>query len=142
MTLDELNEHRDLRAELRRAEEMLENLRAAASPASPALTGMPRGSGYSDKVGDLAVEIAEMEDQVNLLRARIADSEEAVMAFIRSVGDIQLRLIFRLRFIRCLSWGEVAGLVGVHNTEVTVKSSCYRYLNSETCNAMLRDVTP
>lgn len=138
MTLDELNEHMELRSELKRAERMLESLREAAYPASPALTGMPHASGVKDKVGDLAVEIADMEDEIDRLKREVANREEVILTFIRSVGDPQLRLIFRLRFIRGLTWGEVAAIIGGRNSEDAVKSSVYRFLNSESCNAVTR----
>lgn len=136
MTLDELNEHMELRSALKRAETMLNNLISAVQLHSPALTGMPHAPGVKDKVGDLAVEIADMEDEIDRLKEEIRDSEEVILTFIRSIGDSQLRLIFRLRFIRGLTWGEVAAVIGGRNTEDAVKSSVYRFLNSESCNAV------
>ena len=59
MTLKELNGHFVLRERLARAKEMLASLQAAACPGAQVLTGMPHAPGVSDKVGDLAVEIAE-----------------------------------------------------------------------------------
>ena len=57
MTLIELNRYFELVSNLARTKELLDNLRAAAYPASPVLTGMPHAPGVKDKVGDLAVEI-------------------------------------------------------------------------------------
>ena len=58
------------------------------------------------------------------------DEEQEVTRFITAIPDEQLRVIFRLRFLRGLTWGEVAAVVGGRNTEEAVKSSAYRYLNS------------
>lgn len=85
---------------------------------------------FHDKVGDLAVEIADMSERVRYLREEITRQEQEVEAFISSIQDEYTALLFRLRFLRCLTWGEVAGVVGGSNTEDGVKSTCYRYLAS------------
>lgn len=128
MTLQRLNEHFELRIRLAKAQEMLESLRAAACPGAAVLTGMPHTPGVKDKVGDLAAEIADMDARIEYLEAEIKRDEKEVLAYIRSIDDDQTRLIFRLRFIRCLTWGEVASVIGGRNTEDAVKSACYRYL--------------
>lgn len=137
MTLQELSQYFKLRERLERDEEILESFRAAACPGAQVLTGMPHAPGIRDKVGDLAVEIADMEERIRFLREEIAQEESAVAEFIGSIENDQTRMVFRLRFLRCLTWGEVAAVIGGRNTEAGVKSVCYRYL--ETCDGMLRD---
>ena len=129
MTLEELNEYFHLLGQLNKARELLSSLEAAAAPRSPRLDGMPHMPGTSDRVGELAAEVADM-------RARVADLENEtrwegieVSRFIDSIPDDQARLIFRLRFLRGLSWKEVAAIVGGGNTEPGVKMICYRYLS-------------
>lgn len=129
MTLQRLNEHFELRIRLAKAQEMLESLRAAAGPGAAVLTGMPHAPGVKDKVGDLAAEIADMDARIEYLEAEIKQDEREILEYIRAIDDDQLRLIFRLRFIRCLTWGEVASVIGGRNTEDAVKSACYRYLS-------------
>ena len=129
MTLQRLNEHFELRIRLVKAQEMLESLRAAACPGAAVLTGMPHAPGVKDKVGDLAAEIADLDARIEYLEAEIKQDEREVLEYIRAIDDDQLRLIFRLRFIRCLTWGEVASVIGGRNTEDAVKSACYRYLS-------------
>lgn len=129
MTLKELNRHFALRERLSRAKEMLASLRAAACPGAQVLTGMPHAPGVSDKVGDLAVEIADMENSINALLSEIAQQEAKINSFVSTIENDQTRMIFRLRFLRCLTWGEVAAVIGGHNTEAGVRMVCYRYLN-------------
>ena len=88
-------------------------------------------------VGDLAVEIADLKDQIAKLREESEAEGQKVTAFISAIENDQTRMIFRLRFLRCLTWGEVAGVIGGRNTEAGVKNICYRYL--ESCDDMLRD---
>lgn len=128
MRLIELNRYFELIKSLVKINELLENLRAAAYPASPALTGMPHASGVKDKVGDLAVEIADLETRKEYIESEIENQKSVVEEFVESIEDYYIRTIFRLRFKRGLSWKEVAKIIKGGNTEETVRAACYRYL--------------
>ena len=128
MTLIELNRYFELVSSLARTKELLDNLRAAAYPASPALTGMPHAPGVKDKVGDLAVEIADLETRREYIEKEIRRQKSKVEGFVATIDDYYLRTLFRLRFERGLSWKEVATIIGGRNSEESVKSACYRYL--------------
>ena len=134
MTLAELNAHLALVQELQKAEELLQGLWNAAVPGAQKLDGMPHASSVSDKVGTLGVEIADMETKRDALVEQIARSEENVAAWIAGIEDNTTRLVFRLRFIRGMPWKIVATVLGGRNSEDSVKSICYRYL--ETCPAV------
>lgn len=129
MTLSELNQHLELIEKKEKATEMLQSLREAACPGAAALTGMPHATGVKDKVGDLAVEIADMDARIEYLDEEIGKSEKSILPWIATIPDDQTRLIFRLRFLRGLAWKEVAVVVGGRNSEDSVKMACYRYLN-------------
>lgn len=128
MTLIELNRYFELVSNLDRTKELLDNLRAAAYPASPALTGMPHAPGVKDKIGDLAVEIADLETRKEYIENEISHQKSKVEEFVSTIDDYYLRTLFRLRFERGLSWKEVANIIGGRNSEEGVKSACYRYL--------------
>ena len=128
MTLQELNQHLDLREKLAKAQELLASLRDAAGLGAAKLSGMPHASGVNDKIGDLAVEIADMGAKIAFLESEIRVSEQRICVFISGIDDDQARLAFRLRFIRGLSWKEVSAILGKYTTEASVKSSCYRFL--------------
>lgn len=136
MTLQELSQYFKLRERLARDEEILESLEATACPGAQVLTGMPHTPGVKDKVGDLAVEIADMKERIRFLEEEIAREGVKVSAFIAGIENDQTRMIFRLRFLRCLTWGEVAAVIGGRNTEAAVKNVCYRYL--ESCDELVR----
>lgn len=136
MTLQELSQYFKLREQLARDEEILESLKATACPGAQVLTGMPHAPGVRDKVGDLAVEIADMESQIEYLQEKISQEEAKVSVFISTIENDQTRMVFRIRFLRGLAWKEVAAVIGGRNTESGVKSLCYRYL--ETCNGVTR----
>lgn len=129
MTLQELNRNFELHVRLKKAKEMLQSLWDAAHPRGQVLTGMPHASGVKDKVGDLAIEIADLEERISYMEQEIACREQQISGFIQSIEDDYLRMIFRLRFMRGLSWKDVAAIIGGHNSEESVKSACYRYLS-------------
>lgn len=140
MTLEELNRHFALREQLAKAKDMLDSLRAAACPGAQILTGMPHTSSVSDKVGDLAVEIAELETRISDLEKKCEVMQTSIVSFVESIEDNYIRTIIRLRFLCAFQWKEVAALVGGGNSAYSVKSACYRFLKS--CNALPHDATP
>lgn len=127
MTLEDLNQHLALREKLDKAQELLISLRAAASPGTAKLTGMPHAPGVKDKVGDLAIEIADLSSRIEFLNAELARQEPEIEDFIAEIEDDQTRLIFRLRFLRGLSWKEISQILGKFTSENSVKTVCYRY---------------
>ena len=73
MTLQELSKYYDIQMTLEKDREALENLRQKINPASPQLTGMPHTPGVRDKVADLAVELADMDERVRWLEEQAAE---------------------------------------------------------------------
>lgn len=108
MTIEELNVLFYLRAELEWLNTVKAQLMDAATSTTAKLTGMPHGSGVTDKVGGLAAEIADLDSQIEQITAK-SDAEEAQLAdWIAGIRDPRTRLVFRLRFFRALSWKEIA----------------------------------
>lgn len=132
MTLQELTELFRLKEELANAEQILESLKAAAQPKAAKMTGMPHMSGVNDRVGDLAAEIVDTEKTIQSLNERITKTEKRVTAFISDIPDVQTRTVFRLRFIRSLTWKEVSSIMGRKYTVDSVKNRVYKYLCEHT----------
>ena len=136
MTLQELSKYYDIQMTLEKDREALERLRQRITPASPQLTGMPHTPGVRDKVGDLAVELAAsvwmqflLKDVSIQMEELAAQEKPKVEAYCKSIVDARMYLVFRLRFIRCYSWAEVAGVLGKGYTEDGVSRMAYNYLN-------------
>lgn len=81
-------------------------------------------------VADLVMEIADVEEEIKRLDEEMAKVEQKIISYIETIPDIQTRLIFRLRFLRCMTWDEVAAVIGGKNTGKNVSNRCYRYLES------------
>lgn len=128
MTLDELNQHLQLREQLNQENEILAALLSAAQPGAARLTGMPHAPGVNDKVGDLAAEIADVSTHIDEIKALLASQEPKVLAFIVEVTDMRVRTIMRLRFLKGLTWKEVSQVLGKSTTEKSVSDLVYKYL--------------
>ena len=145
MTLEKLNAHAELRRHLAEAEQLRESLYAAAEPGAQVLSGMPHAPGYRDKLGGLAVEIADISTTIETLDGQIAAQEAEIERFIQSIPNYYTRMIFRLRFLRGMTWARVAVAVGGRNTEESVKSTCYRYIGTctdKTCTVVTPSNAP
>lgn len=128
MTLRELSIYYKLHERLERNREMLSSLSAAAGPGAQVITGMPHAPGVSDKVGDLAAELWDLQDRINYLESRCDEEKKKLEKYIGAIKDDQTRMIFRLRFIHCMTWPQVAETIGGRNTANSVKLICHRYL--------------
>ena len=106
--------------------EALKFLRERAEPAAPSLNGMPHASGVKDSTGRLAVEIADMDARITYLEEQAEQERDKAVTFCSTIQDARLYLIFRLRFVRCLTWAEVADLLGDYYTEEGVCRMAYR----------------
>lgn len=130
MTLDVLNAHLDLVTQLNTAREMLQSMRDSVLRASN-YDGMPHATGASDKVGALAIKLAEQQETVVRYERNVKKSEAEIKAYIDTITDNRTNLIFYLRFICGYGWQEVAEVIGGKNTEDSVRMVCYRYLQSD-----------
>ena len=113
MTLHELSGCIRLGERVRRNNEILASaVGRGSSPVRRRSPGCRTLRGCRTGWGDLAVEIAALEERNEDLSRELAQAQAKINDYICSIPDEYLQLVFRLRFIRCLSWGEVAAIVG------------------------------
>ena len=127
MFIDKLNDHCDLVQDLNEAKELYATTEAKALGAQ-ALTGMPHGTGVSDKAGALAAALADISAQIAYLEKKKMETEPLVESFVNSIEWPTLRQIFRYHYLYGLSWTEIADILGPGITAESVRMRCDRYL--------------
>ena len=80
-------------------------------------------------------EIVDIEHKIDLLEKEAEQTRETIVVFIDGIEDELLRIIFRLRFQRGLTWQEVADILGRKYTPEGVRTSAYRYLKKSSKTA-------
>lgn len=111
--------HVELRKRLAAAMELLESLEAVQK---------------RDDIDfrEWAASIEDAKEEIAQTEAEIARSESVIAGFIGTIGDLQTRTVFRLRFLGGLAWRKVAEAIGGRNTEAGVRMLCYRHLGAHT----------
>lgn len=128
MTLQDLNRYLSLCKQLDKARESLLDLQEAAVPGAQVLTGMPHTPGVKDKVGNLAIEIADTKDAIEEMEDEVQALGEEVNIFIKTIPYVELRTIFRLRYVRFLSWEDIAEVFRWRFSESTLRRRTERYM--------------
>lgn len=133
MNLKELNQIYYIDREIEKDERELKELRASVISLTQEISDMPRATNVKDKTAEYISRILDLEKMIELNLERKQIEKKRIMAFIESIDDSRIRLIFHYRFIKKLHWVEVARLISPHETDVSVRVACHRYL--KTCNA-------
>lgn len=132
MTKQELNDYFWLKQEVECMENRIRELRSkAAAPPSARLTGMPHGSGVSDRVAQMAAEIVSLQEELEKKQAELLQEHRRIEQFIRSIPDSMTRLIFSFRCMEGMKWQEVAAKMGYRMSEENARQIYHRYLRKE-----------
>lgn len=129
MTLRELSIYYKLHERLERNRQMLSSLYATAGLGAQEITGMPHTPGVSDQVSSLLIEIEDLKERISHLESECVQKKKILERYIATIEDDQTRMVFRLRFVHCMTWPQVAKAIGGRNTANSVKLICHRYLN-------------
>lgn len=131
MTLRELSIYYKLHERLERNRQMLSSLYKTAGLGAQEITGMPHAPGVSDQVSSLLIEIEDLKERISHLESECAQEKKILERYIATIEDDQTRMVFRLRFVHCMTWPQVAKAIGGRNTANSVKLVCYRHLEKE-----------
>lgn len=123
MTRNDLEQIYYLSRELRLLERELERLRGRSLIASP-LPNAAHGSGVSDKVGDKAARIVDLERRIDQRKKLVAE----VYDFIDNIKDAQMRIIVKSHCVYQDSWNETLDKVGGEATLDGIKKRYLRFL--------------
>lgn len=102
-----------LNRELERLEEELKAIENKSLVKSPLLSGMPYGSGFSNKTADYAIRVNEIKRLINITVDRILKTRAEMEQFLQEIEDPELRMILRLRSVQHLGWQEIGDELGM-----------------------------
>ena len=128
MTLSELNQLHTLKGFIAQEQDRLDDLRASLALKSPILSDMPKTPGAKDKLGETVPKIIDEEQLIIENIETCTQLRNKLITFIYGIEDLKIRQVFILRFIEDLPWIEVADRIGGRESESSVKSTVYRYV--------------
>lgn len=122
LTKKELSQLYWLNREIEHDKERLAELEAiAVSSTSGGITGMPHGSGVSNKICDCVADIADLKALIELNIQKCWYELNRLNRYIQSVEDSEIRQILALRYVNGLSWYQVAANLGYADESVPRK---------------------
>ena len=131
MDKEELNQIYYLSKEIEMWRKALNRLQSMSLLPSQEITGMPFGSGISDKVGNLAVSEADIKDKIEELQKKAIEQQGKLIGYIQTIDDSLMRQIMYHRHVLCMKWNEVAMVIGGGNTPDGIRMMHNRFLEEK-----------
>lgn len=132
MNKKELSQIFFLNNELKMWQEELDKIQSQSIIKGQEITDMPRGGGTSDKVGNLASQIADIEMVIRGKLAEIQLERKKIIEYINSIDDSQARQIIFYRCVSCMRWQQVADAIGGGSTATSVRLAFLRMCKGDT----------
>lgn len=129
LTKEEFNNIHKTNNEIKMWQKELERLQCKSLVKGQEITGMPFNTGVSDKVGDIATDIVEIETIIKGLLAKIQLQRKSTIEYISNIGDSETRQIVFYRSISCMDWVQIAKEMGEGYSADAVKQRYYRHFN-------------
>ena len=82
------------------------------------INGMPFVDGISDRTGNIATSIVEIEELIELKLQEMYIQRNRIERFINDIDDAELRLIIRLRSINNMKFREIGREVNMDSSTV------------------------
>ena len=112
LTKEELKQIYYINKEIKMWQRELDRLECKSLVKGQEITDMPFGSGTSDKVADLAIEIADTKAVIRGMLAEIQIQRRKIIDYIENIDDSLLRQIMFLRNVSCMTWNQIANELG------------------------------
>ena len=128
MTKKELKNLYYLKKEIVAQKKRIKELENLATSCTAKVTELTNKTEVIDKVGNYAVEIADLKRLLDLnLKKRFYELVR-LDKFIQTIDDPLIRLIAIYRFEKDMSWTQIAIALGGNNKAESVTKKIYRYL--------------
>ena len=129
MTVKELSQFYYLSGEIEDCRRKLAELEARRGVGSVVVDDMPHGKGPAASVVEqLAADIVDLRAIIHAKQIESIHEKARLERYIAGIPDALTRRIFELRFVDCLTWGDVARRIGARNTPDGVRMICHRYI--------------
>lgn len=126
-TKEELKQIYYINREVAMWQKELGRLRCQSLVKSPIITDMPRVCKTAD-ISDYAANLADYEAAINGLLAQVQVQRKKIIKFIQGIDDSLMKQIIFYRHISCMTWNEVADIIGGGNTEMGVRKAYSRFV--------------
>jgi len=127
MTKERLSQFCWLKLEIKELTGRIRKIEHTLSGKAARMDGMRWLGPGGDLLGDLVPQLTDLKDQLDRSRRQAMAEWSGLQAFIDTIEDSQIRLIFMLRYQDDLSWHQVAWRLG-GNTPDSVRMIHNRYL--------------
>ena len=131
MTKKELSQLYYLKKEIKEQQRRLKELEILATSCTANVTGLPNGTGVSDKIVNYATEIADLKSLLDLNLKKCFYELNRLDRFIQSIDDPLLRQIITYRFINGYSWAKISYTIGGNNTPDGLRIKMMRFLDKK-----------
>ena len=108
-----LEEYKIIQTRLNVLQAEIERLRAEAESVSINLDGMPHGRGTADKTARLAVQLAEMETQMQEEMSTLWSKRMEIINLLGKMQKHKHQTLLHKRYIECKSWEVIAYEMGI-----------------------------
>jgi hypothetical protein len=106
-------------------ENIKDEIRSLPTISSPQITGMPRGSGISEPVVSYVLRKEELVERLNQKIAKYTEELVRIENIIETIGDAEVRVIARMRFVQCMTWEEIGNKIHLDRTNCARKLKKY-----------------
>lgn len=130
MTKKELSQLYYLNREIAQEKLRLQELREAATNTAAKISGLPHIGSISDKTA-LAAAIADAEAIIEAKTKLAVVEYNRLNRYIAEIPDSMIRQIVCLRYVKGMTWGQIAWKIGGGNTPDSTRKTIERFLSRE-----------
>lgn len=105
---EKLNKVRKIQFEIDSRKAEIEQLSVIAFGCQSNISGMPRGGGTSDKVGDTATKIADLQLEIRKEMNLLIDAKMMCLQAINRLDDTRLRSVLIQYYVTGQTWSQIA----------------------------------
>lgn len=131
MSIEELKQYQHLQGEVRFWQKELEKTMRKSYVKSPQLTGLPGSHSLEDLTAQRAIEEEEILRTIQMMQRRAARMLREIVAYIKQVEDPLVRAIIYGRYIKGMTWNQLATSIGGRNTPDGLRKLHNRYFRRQ-----------